>query len=66
MGEVRKIIQIAVTGVNNNPSTQCHSFIVALCNDGTLWLGDEYLCGRQGEESSRVWSEIFDVPQDFR
>lgn len=36
--DFRKIVQIAVCGVNNTSQTQCDGFIYALCDDGTLWM----------------------------
>lgn len=34
---MRKIIQIASVGVENNPNTQCNVILHALCDDGTVW-----------------------------
>lgn len=36
-----KIIQIAVTGVDNNSSTQCNYFLFALDDDGVMWRRDD-------------------------
>lgn len=33
----RKIIQIAVMGVQNNNQTQSNYVTIALCDDGTVW-----------------------------
>lgn len=35
---MRKIIQIAYGGVANTPRTQCNDKVVALCDDGTVWV----------------------------
>lgn len=37
MARKRKIIQIAACGVDNVQSTQCNSFLYALCDDNSVW-----------------------------
>ncbi len=36
----RKVVSVAVAGVEQNVFTQCEVLIVALCDDGTLWCAD--------------------------
>lgn len=33
----RRVVQIAMSGVENTMSTQCSWMVYALCNDGTVW-----------------------------
>jgi hypothetical protein len=37
MARQRKIVQIAACGVDNVQSTQCNSFLYALCDDNSVW-----------------------------
>lgn len=50
----RRVIQIAVTGVQENASTQCEMMLHALCDDGSIWWRDNRGSG---------WVQISDVPQ---
>jgi len=51
----RKIIQIAVSGLERTQFTQCSIVTVALCDDGTVWhLYD----GHEG------WREQPSIPQE--
>lgn len=52
---MRKIVQISVTGVVNNSSTQCNYVTAALCDDGTVWVIDDY--------ADRGWLKYPDIPQ---
>ena len=51
---MRKIIQIAVSGVENTASTQCNYIVVALCDDGTVWE----------TSASFPWQQYQPIPQD--
>lgn len=51
---MRKIIQVAVTGVANTAATQCNYITTALCDDGTVWEMDD---------ASRRWGELAPIPQ---
>lgn len=55
MATRREIVQVAVSGVENHAGTQCNAYVVALCNDGTLWL--------RGDNGG-AWERLPDIPQD--
>jgi len=50
----RKIIQISACGVQENGATQCEMMLHALCDDGTVWVGNN---------RSHVWRPIAEIPQ---
>lgn len=49
----RKIVQIACCGVDNVQSTQCNSFVFALCSDGSLW---------QQPNNEGRWYQLTEIP----
>jgi hypothetical protein len=51
---MRKIIQVSVSGVSNTIQTQCGVWVIALCDDGTVW---------QTDEASPTWKLLPEVPQ---
>ena len=51
---MRKIIQIATCGVENNAGTQCNMITIALCDDGTAWEIDD---------SDKTWRQMPEIPQ---
>lgn len=52
----RKIIQIAAAGVENTQSTQSSLAVVALCDDGSVWL--------TSEKEAHPWQWLGAIPQD--
>jgi len=53
----RKIIQIAVSGLERTQFTQCSIVTVALCDDGTVWhLYNEH----------EGWREQPSIPQEYK
>ena len=52
---MRKIIQIAFSGVENTSQTQCNAQLFALCDDGTLWMI---------KNNDDKWIKIPNVPQE--
>lgn len=50
----RRIVQISTCGVTNHASTQCDSFVYALCDDGSVWMTDE---------ASHKWTCFPPIPQ---
>lgn len=55
MSEPRKPIAIAMAREGSDDSDR-YSFIVALCNDGTVWYTDSY--------HLNGWSRMADIPQE--
>jgi hypothetical protein len=49
----RKIVQIACCGVDNVQSTQCNSYVFALCSDGSLW---------QQPNNEGRWYQLTEIP----
>ena len=54
---MRKILQIAAMGVENNHGTQCNAIVLALCDDGTLWE-------IRDNTSQPAWCQYPQIPQD--
>lgn len=52
---MRKIIQIAACGVQENGQTQCDAYFTALCDDGSVWITDN----RRGSD----WHSLPAIPQ---
>lgn len=52
---MRKIIQISAVPVPNTSQTQCHAYIFALCDDGTLWFR---------RDNGDMWQRESDIPQE--
>lgn len=52
----RKIIQIAITRMENTCNTQCNSIIVGLCDDGSVWTITD--------NNNSLWERLPDIPQD--
>lgn len=57
-----KIKQIAVCGVANVSSTQCNAMIFALAEDGNVYVTDDQLIRRMGDE--QVWWPIPQIPDE--
>lgn len=60
----RKIIQIAISDANafnQSDELESSSRIVALCNDGTLWVQGVYVSGC--DFLKKEWRQIDDIPQ---
>lgn len=58
--EPRKIVQIAAMGMAENAQTQCDGWVVALCNDGTVWWIDNRDAVTPGRPR---WSRLPSIPQ---
>jgi hypothetical protein len=54
---MRKIVQITATGVENTMGTQCDFMLVALCDDGTVWI-------KRGWSGDEIWYREPDIPQE--
>lgn len=52
---MRKAIQISISNVQNNISTQCNYIIAALGDDGSIW---EY------KDNIGVWIRLPEIPKE--
>lgn len=57
----RKPIQIAISGYKGENIDK--EMVYALCNDGSIWLLDEYWDERE-LNSEPSWIRVSDIPQD--
>ncbi len=58
----REIIQISAAAIPENPDTYGHTYLYAMCDDGTVWAIDTVV--NDGDPVEPKWMQIPPVPQD--
>lgn len=59
---MRKIVQVAVAGVQHTASMPHNWITTALCDDGSVWqIGNNF---SHRDERAKKWKRLSPIPQD--